>query len=367
MKNIKRLIFFILALSIQACFPADEDPVKVAPISGAILSPQVGGAAQPNQVWIKLSDSTKSVNKRTDWDLAFYSGDEYRVILNFSVMMGAGKIQNVTDIDAVKMSDVEDLMNKIYIAPQEPDTEKYIDDPAGHYLSQKTGIQEIKENNEENPIYLINMGRDIYTGTILPGSSISGGESRGWKKIQIVRNGNNGYKIKYANIGETDHKEFIITKDADYHFQFFSMTSGKTVSIQPKKKNWDIAFTIFTNYGYDTSGVFQGGTYIYNDFVLINIFSNVGAYQVNIPNGQNQNDIYNQFKLNDVDVSKFIFNDQRAIGDHWRTVTGNNGAQVFADRFYVIKDADGFFFKLRFSKMMKDGIRGHPEFEYEPL
>ncbi len=75
-----------------------------------------------------------------------------------------------------------------------------------------------------------------------------------------------------------------------------------------------------------------------------------------------------QVKLFLIKTCRFVYNDQRALGSHWRTTTGTNGAEVFSDRFYIIKDAEGFYFKLRMMKMSnEEGYRGYPEFEYQPL
>jgi hypothetical protein len=44
------------------------------------------------------------------------------------------------------------------------------------------------------------------------------------------------------------------------------------------------------------------------------------------------------------------------------------GLEVYGDRFYIIKDAEGYYFKLRFTRMTSTaGERGRPQFEYKPL
>lgn len=130
-----------------------------------------------------------------------------------------------------------------------------------------------------------------------------------------------------------------------------------------------MAFTTFTNEVVDPSTGVSAGSYFYADFVLTNTANGVGAYQVNAAGNLDQ--AYKSFKLSDVDAGKLISNDHRAIGDKWRTTTGTTevaGAFVYANRFFVLKDAEGFYFKLRFNKMKsQDGERGHPNFEFEPL
>lgn len=370
MKLIKLLFVLFFVITLQSCLTADEDPVSVTPITGQTLDPDLGGAKQGNQVWVDLSepkDRSMTKNLRTDWDLGFYSGDEFRVVINSSIIMAVGKIPNVSDIDAVTSAQVASLQNEVMVGSFVDSNLQYVDNPNGKFLTQTTGIAPISLNDNDNPIYLVNMGRDIYNGTIAPGSVITGGDSRGWVLLQILRTPN-GYKLKYKELNSKDsHLEYNIPKNTEYTLNFFSLKNGKEVKIQPKRKNWDIGFTVLTNEVFYSPGV-SAGSYVYADFTVSNITDGVGAYQVDVPAGINADQYYSNFKTSDIDTSKFIFDDQRAIGDHWRTVTGSNGAQVYGDRFYVIKDAEGFFFKLRFNKMMNDkGERGYPQFEYEIL
>ncbi|MGC4128875.1 MAG: HmuY family protein [Bergeyella sp.] len=371
MKYIKILFIIIVANAMQSCLPADEDPVSVLPVTGAVLAPEVGGATQPNQVWIDLTDpENPSANKRTDWDFGFYMGDDFRVIINGSVAMAVGEISGKTNIDDVKASDVTALKKKVVIGNFDPLNLQYVDNPNGLFLAQTTGIAPISENNDENPVYLVNMGYNIPSPDIViaPNSAPLSGTSRGWKKIQILRN-ENGYKIKFANVDDTEHQEYIITKSTEHNFKFFSIENAKEVIIQPEKKKWDIAFTTFTNEVF--AGTESAGSYFYADFVITNITDGVGAYQVNVPTGQNMDEFYASFKLSDVDASKFIFDDQRAIGSNWRqtAVPGGSAPHIEGNRFFIIKDPEGFMFKLRFNSMsdQETGERGHPEFEYEPL
>lgn len=374
MRYLNIFSFLLIITAAQSCLSADEDPVAVAPITGSIVDPQVNGGRQPNQVWIDLSDMNpdtkklnQTVNKRTDWDLGFYTGDEYRVVLNGSIAMAVARIPNATNISKVKQADVDNLMKEVQVGPFGQSVLQYIDNPNGNFLTQTTGIEPVKENDADNPVYLLNLGRSLDTNSTIPPGSVSlSGEARGWKKIQILR-APNGYKIRYADVNATDYKEYIITKDTNYTFDFFSFTSGTTVKIQPEKKKWDLGFTTFTNEVF--MGTQSAGSYFYADFVITNTAAGVSAYQVNVTGSLDQ--AYKAFKRSDVDTSKLISNDQRAIGDKWRTTTGTpevQGAFVYTDRFFVVKDASGFYFKLRFNKMKNiDGERGHPNFVFDPL
>lgn len=354
------LTFSVLSLLVfQSCIKDDETPVYVAPFDGAIVNPEVGGPSEANQVWMDLSTGESTATERTKWDIGFYSGNEFKVIINSSAMMAAGKIEGATDIDAVTESFVDVLKTKVVVANYNPENAVYIDDVTGNYNTGYTAISEISANDAENGVYLVNMGSKIYSGDIPVGSVVTGGESRGWMKVQIVRN-NDGYKIKYARLNESQHKEYIITKKPDYNFTFFSMMTDSEVSIQPEKKKWDICFTVFMN-------IIDGaGTYIYSDFVISNTLGGASAYQVVVPDGTSATEAYKNFKAEDVDSSKFQ-KDQRTIGGNWRLL-GPGGGNVYGNRFYILKDSEGLYFKIKFNRMTNEkGERGHPEFEYKPL
>jgi len=374
----KKILYCLLvgaSFIFQSCINDNEDPVSVAKIEGSIADPRVGGATQPNQVWIDLSETdpitkgpVQKLTRRTDWDLALYSGPEFKVVLNSSIMMAAAKIPNVTDFSQVTEATVSTLKNQVQVANFNPANEVYIDDVKGDFPSGYTAIEEIKANDSENAVYLVNMGKEIYNGSVPVGSVATGGDSRGWKKVQIVRSGE-GYKVKSADIDGNNYYEVMVAKNKAYNYNFISLKNKGEVSIQPEKKRWDLCFTVFTN---TISGA---GSYIYADFVTINNVGGTGAYEVIIPAGTSGVEAYNNFKTSDIDPSKFIYNDQRVIGSNWRNPVGTNGLEVYGDRFYILKDPNGYYFKLRFTRLTKantddQGVkdeRGFPSFEYKPL
>lgn len=288
-------------------------------------------------------------------------------------MMAAGKISNATNIDAVTEASVASLQGQVQVANFNPANEIYVDDVKGNFPAGYTAIEEIKANESDNGIYLVNMGKQIYQGVVALGSIATGGDSRGWMKIQVVRSGDN-YKIKYAQLSDTSHKEFIIEKNAAYNYNFITLDHAssqiaKQVFIQPEKKKWDLVFTVFTN------TIAGAGSYIYGDFVTNNNVGGVGAYEVNVAAPASGVEAFNNFTASNIEESKFVYNDQRVIGANWRNPVGTNGLEVYGDRFYIIKDADGFYFKLRFTRLTKAikdnegeaGERGFPSFDFKPL
>lgn len=340
------LISFILLLNCKE----DDSPI-VVPQPGATLDVPVGGPTEPNQVWVDLDQNRMNVNQRDCWDFGFYGGDKFRVILNNSTLMAAGKL-NSTSIDEVKESDIASMKSVVTVGNFQADNVQYVDDIMGNYL-ERTAIDEISEKDEENHVYLVNMGYSVFSGNTNDLTVV--GKHRGWKKIRVLRNDSNSYKIQFADINDTTHHEMIVKKDKEYHFSYLSLSTG-IVKVQPAKNLWDLCFTVFIN---ENKG---HGTYTFSDFVTINTMNNTGAYQANISDVGS----YEDFAKEKVDYTKFVYNDHRVIGSSWRTTYG--GAKVFTDRFYVLKDSKGNLFKLKFLNMTdKDGRRGYPKFEYKLL
>ncbi|HET8838253.1 MAG TPA: HmuY family protein [Flavobacteriaceae bacterium] len=316
---------------------------------GGNFAPNVGGPNEPNQVYVDLSGQTETIVRRDTWDLKFYSGNEFRVKLNSSLFMMAAELPT-TNLDDISESDVQNLKTQMQFLVV--GSEEFVDDPNGSIT--ETAISEISIAPEENKVYLLKMGYEIGTDMPENGSVAISGESRGWKKIRILREGNN-YVLQYADLNSTTHQEFTISKDAVHNFTFFSFETESVVEIAPE--NWDLNFSTFTEVEeFPTGGLTAYG---YSDYAKTNVQSNVKAYQVLTTETSYQN-----FSSADIQVGNFDL-DQRAIGANWRDVFEGT---VFPDRFYVLQDSDGNRYKLRFITMVnEDGVRGYPKFEYQLL
>lgn len=323
---------------------------------GNSLAPEVGGPNQSNQVYIDLSSGAMTTVPRTSWDLGFYSGSDFRVILNNSVKMSAKSMGNI-DMSTIVSEDSSMLI------AQGAGSVEQVDNPSG--IITGTTIAEISDNEENNHVYLINLGSSPAENAPALGSvAADNGPHRGWKKVRILKDGV-GYKLQYADLNATTYNEVVIDKNSAYNFTFFSFTSNSTVTVEPEKDKWDINFTTFTN-------VVNFGTplpYFYPDFVTNNSRGGAMVYSVST------NDIsYENFSLSNVDNSKFI-EDQRGIGSSWRATSaqGSDGFPVSQfvlklDIFYVLKDSAGNIYKIKMTGgALENQERGHPTFQYELL
>ncbi len=318
---------------------------------GGSIQPEVGGPNEQNQVYVDLSGKTFEKVQRDAWDLAFFSKDGFRVGINGSIYMAAAQL-NETNIDNISEADVQDLMPQVAVGTFDPANEAYIDYPDGDI--NRTAISEISLEDADNKVYLVNLGFEVGTETPVNGSVGLAGDARGWKKIRVLRDGDN-YVLQYANLNDTSHQEVTITKSPAYNATFFSFNTNNVVSVEPEADKWDLNFTVFTN-------ILDGaGSYGFSDGVLHNRKGGVTVYSLTT----DQYD-YDAFNASNV-IEGNLQEDQRTIGASWRDVM--NEEKVLVDSiFYIVKDNNGNLYKLKFTSLLNDnGERGFPEFKYELL
>ena len=353
----KKLLFIPLAfLTLAACGGDDSNIAPIEQVSegtifGTADNPlNVGGPNQQNQVYVDLSDETTTEVGRESWDLGFYSGAENRVVINGSLRM-AVKALETTDISLLQEQDAA-----VAVGTFNPENLAYVDSPDGKLAT--TAFKNIATSEASAKVYLVNLGSKVPVSTPATGSSHVAGDPRGWKKVKIWSEAG-GYKLQYANLEDTAVTTVAITKDPAYNHVFFSLTTGATVQAEPQKDKWDMNFTTFTN------EVFQGtesaGAYFYSDFIVTNTKAGVTALMV-----QGDAAAYEAFTGQALATGDFAFSDdQRAIGANWRNVIP---VQVYDNVFFVLKDGDGNYYKVKFISMLNTaGERGFPVFQYALL
>lgn len=304
---------------------------------------QGGGATYGNKVFIDFSANKQVSVTRSNWDLGFYThADSFRVILNSSSAMMAKQI-NKNDLNAVTAADTVGFSNDVFFNQTAPTTASlaYIDYPSGD-LS-KTAIASIAATATDNKVYIVNRGTGV--GSPAP--------ARGWKKIRIIRGASGGYTLQHADIGATTFQEIQIAKDDAYFFKYISFETG-AVTVEPTKTKWDIAWTYFSNV---TN--FGGGEvpYLFQDIVVQN--RNVQVAKV-----MTATKAYADFVEADIAAQTFTTS-QVSIGADWRSGGGpTTSPAVRTDRFYVIKDGNNNYYKVRFTALTQNGERGYPAFEF---
>ncbi len=305
-----------------------------------------GGVTYPNKVFLDLSANRQTAVLRTNWDLGFYTGaggDDWRVILNPTVGMMANVV-NKTDLSQVTALDTIGFSATVAYSQFDPQPTQmaFVDLPNGDLT--KTAIGAISATAADNKVYIINRG----TGVGNPGPN------RGWKKIRVIRNASGGYTLQHADIAATTFSSIDIPKDEAYFFKYINFETGM-VPVEPEKTKWDIAWT-YT--GFATNFGFGDAPYMFQDIIVQN-------RNVQIAKVLNTTKAFDAF--GEADIAGQTFNSsQVSIGSDWRAGGGPTSSPAArTDRYYIIKDGNNNYYKVKFNSLTEGGVRGFPEIEYK--
>jgi len=302
-----------------------------------------GGANFADKVFIDLSANRQTGVLRTNWDLGFYTGsDDFRVTLNSSLNMMAKQI-NKNDLTTVTAADTIGFGVDVAFSQTNPLVSQmpYMDYPSGDLT--KTAIASIAATATDNKVYIVNRGNGIGTSAA----------SRGWKKIRIIRNASGGYTLQHADIAATTFTSVDIAKDDAYFFKYVSFETGVVPVVEPQKKKWDFAWSYFANV---TN--FGGGEvpYMFQDIIIIN-------RNVQIAKVMTATKAFADFGEVDLAAQTYLTT-QNAFAADWRSGGGPGvSPAVRTDRYYIIKDGDNNYYKVRFTALTENGERGYPTYE----
>ncbi len=304
-------------------------------VADATMNIQGGGPTFANRVFIDLSANRQTAVKRDTWDLGFYTANgEFKVVLNTAVTMLARPLDKTT-LGAVTSADTVGMGLTFTTDAYSADNLPFMDHPSGD-MSQ-LAFAPVSATDGENVVYIINRGKSVE------------GTQRSWKKVKILRNGT-GYTVQHADIGSTTFQTVQVTRDANHLFNYVSLDDNSVVTVEPETGKWDIAYTVFITQ--------IGLPYSYNDFIIQNR-SGVETAQVLISAHS-----YEAFAEENLTGITFTA-DQAAIGANWRNGGGpSTPPSLRTDRFYLVKDADGNIYKVKFTALTQSGERGRPAIEY---
>lgn len=345
------MVSSLLSVTLFSC--NEKDPIITpGPSNGntlkldGIAAGESGNSAL-NSVFVDFSkDETKSL-RRDGWDLGFYCGEGNRVIINYT-SSAAAYVTDKTDMNAVTEDDTIGVKLSFSMMDMSPEDMKLIDDVDGD-LS-KTVIPEIKATG--NNVIIINRG----TG--------NGIGARDFYKLLIELLPNGNYMLKYAKLDAAEFNTLEIAKDPNYNFKLVSFEKGLVE--KPKKYDWDI---LWTSTVYKTMMGTDEVPYSYSDMIAINYLAGIQVVEKNYDDELKALEAYEQYSSTNLLGETFSKN-RWAIASGWRktaTPGSTSPAGTIKTKFYIIKDADGNAYKVRFVSFTEEdgGERGRPEIKYE--
>lgn len=353
----KQLLFLTGALSLMlACNKSKIEDIDLPPsspgntiqVNGLIGSES--GTAAGNMVFIDFSEDVQTPLVRASWDLAFYCGNQNRVMIN-NTTAAMAVVVDKTDLDAVTPDDVNGQTFEVDITDPSPTTFQKVDDLAGDL--NKTVIPEITATASK----VVVIGRGTGGGT----------PRRDMIKAQFSLAENGDYQVKWSKLGENNYQTATITKNEAFNFKYVSFDNGLLATAEPAKFNWDIVWGTSI---YETPNGAAMSAYIFSDMVGVNYLSGVTTVEKKYDNEAAATEAFNTYSLAEAQAE--TFNNYRwAIGANWRQTAapGVTTAGVNKKRFYIVKDPQGNYYKLKFlSFSIEDGgTRGKPELKYELL
>ncbi|MBL0340668.1 MAG: hypothetical protein IPP71_06950 [Bacteroidetes bacterium] len=334
----KKLLFYIIGLLFFASCEKEDTAIVLPPPGDLKLSVANMGSNYDNQVYFDFETGfQKSVPYRS-YDLAFEaSADGFRVYLNTGKFMFIANTFS-TDIQTADSTGKE----------WKTETDHLYDDSTafGNWLD--------GTSMSKNEIYIIDRGRAEHFG------------SARWRKIQLVAVDNNQYRIRYSLYNNTLLSEFTIPKNSAYSLMYFSFDDGgKMVEVAPEKELWDVVFTKFTHTYYS-----EPVNSPYRYYIVTGGLLNRWAANENEIVKQDSTPGYKTFEqVKAADISAFNFHkDAALIGFSWKEYDFNLGYIIYTDRFYMLHDNKGYYYKIRFLDFYdSQGNKGAASFEYQRL
>lgn len=281
------------------------------------------------QVFVSLATGDTTGSDTYGWDVAFQCGDNSRIITN------SGKdvmVYNTghTDFDAV---------TTITGAQWEWDRSNGHDDSLAigkHWHVHGISLQQV---------YLLDL------------SSLVPTHNR-YKKMMVLSADASGYHIVVANVNGSDRRNITVPLQADGNYAYLDVLNGVPMHIEPHRATWHIWFT-----RYKTWVTALGTTIPYNvTGVYLNPYGVSCAKVENVPFEQ----------IDHAFAQQLSFTTQRdKVGYEWKGFDfdfTNANYRIYSNWTYVLKDAHGFYYKMRFLDFYDANRRkGFPKIEYQQL
>lgn len=324
-------LILILALSLTSCFEEDE---MVPPHEQGDL--KVGqaalGSVYERQVYFDLNRNVEvASNLISDWDLSFESSTGgWEIRLNSSKFMYAGN--SFDTLFSAELNQAE-LDMRFDTSDGNPDSTAL----GSWYVGEGDTV------HAQKYVYLVDRGSDEQFKPV------------GLKKVQFHIS-EEDYIIRFANNDNSGDNTVLISRNPTVNRIYFSFENG-FVDVAPQPEEWSLLFSKYTTMLVTNEGELY-------PYIVMGALLN--------PNGATAalDTIHNFMDMVLADtIDLELTNQADVIGYEWKYYNFDAGLYTIVPGLgYVIKDRDGFYYKLRFSDFYSDqGEKGYPEFEYVRL
>jgi heme-binding HmuY-like protein len=331
----KLLKYILILVGISALGSCQKEDVAVTLPEPGNLSNAVAniGSGYNNQVYFDFGTGKQTTVSYRSYDLAFESSaNGFRIYLNTGKLMFACHTgtPNFTSADTTGRTWVTD-------------NNQLNDD--------STAIGNWQTNDE---VIVIDRGRVEHSG------------ADRWRKIRIISVSNIQYIVEYQPYTASQPITIHIPKSEDYSLVYFSFdNNGEVVNVAPPKNEWDVVFTKFTHTYFDEPANSPYKYYLVTGAIL-NKWNNEKNTAVI------KDTTFGYIPFTDITSSKigtYQFTDNATvIGFDWKYFDFNSGYVIYPDRFYLLSDENGFYYKIRFIDFYdSSGNKGAITFEYQRL
>lgn len=302
----------------DALSPILQETVNLSDIYGTRLGTASIGEGYRFQDYFDLSENTSRANvDKYRWELGFGTAEPH-VILN-SAIPGLRLAKSEQDWESTTAT--EDLFFGWDLATGD--------------------LEDMALGDRFDPVYVLNRGLE------------EDGTALGFLKLQChFEEGQ--YHLRTAELDGSNEHELVIDPNADYTYMHLHLTHG-IVDVEPMKGDWDIVFTHYLHvydpetepFPYQVTGCLLNGT-------------GVTAWESTALS-------YDEITLESVIDAPFE-STRDFIGFDWKYFDFDLGFIVDDARTFVIRDAEGQFFKLKFTGFYdENGEKGHPQFSFQLL
>ena len=330
---IQVISFLALTLLFSSCFKKDE--MIPAHVRGNAVTDTIGMTDNYKyQVYYDLGDSLQvSRNAKTLFDLSFEcSPDGWKILLNTADFM------KCADLGAVPFGQPRDTTGLKW----------KFDKSDGNPDSLAFGKWFQVSNNDTlslNHVYLIDRGSD------------ENGITLGFRQFIVDSLRHGVYYFRYAGMNGSNAVSAVAAKDPSVNSVQFSFASGSVVKLEPPKGSYDLLFTQYTTLLYTD----LGEAYPY---LVTGVLINPNEVEV-------AKDTLNEFSAITFDIasSNTFSRSLDVIGYDWKYYSFSTGGYTVKQHLcFIIRDTQGFLYKLRFIGFYDaGGHKGYPVIEYQKL